>query len=154
MKWFLCLLISGVCVAATDKGFLKAHNDIRKSKGIAPFIWDQQLALFADDWAKHLAKRCKIVHSDSVNGENLAQTWGPTKTAKEVVAMWASEEKNYNYTLNKCKINTICGHYTQIVWRNSLRLGCAAVKCLTKPHSTVYVCQYDPAGNWRGHWPY
>jgi hypothetical protein len=55
----------------------------------------------------------------------------------------------------------VCGHYTQIVWRDTTNLGCAIEYCTTgSPFGPVYpnwafvVCQYDPQGSWAGQRPY
>ncbi|BBG95244.1 pathogenesis-related protein-1-like protein [Prunus dulcis] len=45
-----------------------------------------------------------------------------------------------------------CGHYTQVVWRNSVHLGCARAKC---DNNWVFViCSYEPPGNYEGERPY
>ena len=52
-----------------------------------------------------------------------------------------------------------CLHYTQIVWRSSVGLGCAQQRCTTNsPFGNgewfFVVCNYDPAGNFVGQRPY
>ncbi|EYC00668.1 hypothetical protein Y032_0114g465 [Ancylostoma ceylanicum] len=39
------------------------------------------------------------------------------------------------------------GHYTQMVWQDTYRLGCYVHRC---PSMTYVVCQYGPRGNWIG----
>ncbi|CAH1441532.1 unnamed protein product [Lactuca virosa] len=46
----------------------------------------------------------------------------------------------------------MCGHYTQVVWRNSVRLGCARVQC--NNDAWFVTCNYDPPGNYVGEKPY
>lgn len=41
-----------------------------------------------------------------------------------------------------------CGHYTQVVWANTKRVGCAAAEC--RNGGTFVVCSYDPPGNMDG----
>ncbi|KAF8019719.1 hypothetical protein BT93_G0422 [Corymbia citriodora subsp. variegata] len=55
------------------------------------------------------------------------------------------EKPYYNYNSNSCAPGKICGHYTQVVWRNSVLLGCAKAKCATG--GTLVTCNYDPPGN-------
>ncbi|RVW39746.1 Pathogenesis-related protein 1B [Vitis vinifera] len=63
-----------------------------------------------------------------------------------VVESWAKEHKYYNKDTNQCTQGQMCGHYTQIVWRDSVRLGCARVNCL---NGGMYaICSYDPPGNY------
>ena len=54
----------------------------------------------------------------------------------------------------------VCGHYTQLVWRNSTLLGCAYARCTSNspfqgvPTWDFWVCDYSPPGNWVGQRPY
>ena len=45
----------------------------------------------------------------------------------EVVDAWASEVRDYNHSKNKCASGKHCGHYTQIVWRDTTAAGCAPI---------------------------
>jgi hypothetical protein len=42
------------------------------------------------------------------------------------------------------------GHFTQLVWRSSARLGCGASVCRGLQ---IWVCNYDPPGNVQGNFP-
>jgi hypothetical protein len=77
-------------------------------------------------------------------GENVFGSGGGA-TPQQVVNAWASEKANYNYANNSC--NGICGHYTQIVWRTSVKLGCAKGTCAGFTYPTSVVCNYGPGGN-------
>jgi pathogenesis-related protein 1 len=68
------------------------------------------------------------------------------------VDRWASERTNYDYATNTC--NGICGHYTQIVWRATRKLGCAVGVCQNLTYRTSLVCNYGPGGNVGGQRPY
>ncbi len=49
----------------------------------------------------------------------------------------------------------VCGHYTQIVWKNTERIGCGKATARRDGIFKVYwVCQYDPSGNYVGQRPY
>lgn len=141
-----------------EKQFLRTHNRARAAKNIPPLVWDSELASFADKWAKELAKTCKLTHTqDRSYGENLAQNWGSeTYKPKRVVNNWLNEEANFDYATNTCKQGS-CGHYTQVVWRDTKRLGCSYALCLNPGSyklSGIYVCEYAPPGNYRGQKPY
>jgi hypothetical protein len=94
-------------------------------------------------------------------GENLAAFAPPSnRTAKATVDSWAGERADYDYASNSCAAGEICGHYTQLVWRTSVRLGCAMQICNTgspfdnAPNWELWVCQYSPPGNVNGRRPY
>ena len=83
-------------------------------------------------------------------GENIFATSGTT-TPAAVVADWVAEKSKYNYAANSCS-SPPCGHYTQVVWRTSVRLGCGVKNCTTNsPFGSgnwqFWVCSYDPPGN-------
>jgi len=50
-------------------------------------------------------------------------------TIADVVSAWAGEAQDYQYATNTCAAGKECGHYTQIVWRGTLRAGCAHRVC-------------------------
>lgn len=139
---------------ATDEErsiLLETHNKWRKQVGVGDLEWSDEIAKSALEWAKTLEKDCGFYHSDSDFGENLWMgTSGAYQTAS-VVDSWGEEKADYNYSSNKCKPGRVCGHYTQIVWKNTTKVGCAQVEC---DGMTIWVCQYDPPGNWVGQKPY
>ncbi|XP_073176211.1 peptidase inhibitor 16 isoform X2 [Lepidochelys kempii] len=72
---------------------------------------------------------------------------------------WYNEHEHYNLTTSKCTVGQMCGHYTQVVWANSERVGCGMQFCKTlhgveDPDLYLLVCNYDPPGNVRGRKPY
>ena len=87
-------------------------------------------------------------------GENVFGAGGGagTGTAQQAVNLWASEAANYNYANNTC--SGVCGHYTQIVWRDTRKLGCAIGDCPNLTYRTSLVCDYGPGGNIGGQRPY
>ena len=46
------------------------------------------------------------------------------------------------------------GHYTQVVWRSSVRIGCAIVDCPNFRYHNIALCDYAPGGNITGQKPY
>jgi uncharacterized protein YkwD len=116
---------------------------------LAPLKWSDQLAVVSQRWADHLLARHQFVHSDSPYGENLFDITGASATPSLVVKQWASESLNYDHAANSCR--GLCGHYTQIVWRESREVGCAVARGGGRE---VWVCSYDPPGNYLGQRPY
>jgi allophanate hydrolase subunit 1 len=44
-----------------------------------------------------------------------------------------------------------CGHYTQIIWKNTTEVGCGLARGAQMDY---FVCQYNPPGNFQGQKPY
>ena len=80
-------------------------------------------------------------------GENIYASGGAA-TAQGAMTSWGAEKPNYNPTTGAC--NGTCGHYTQIVWRTTLKLGCALGSCPGLTYSSTIVCDYGPGGNTGG----
>jgi pathogenesis-related protein 1 len=137
-------------------GITAAHNRVREPLGIGPLVWAPELARFAQAWADKLERQgCGLQHRPHKGpdtqkyGENIYSASGSTPGVGEVVDTWVEERKDYNAKANRCK--GVCGHYTQVVWRKSQRLGCGMAAC---GGTEVWVCNYDPPGNFLGERPY
>jgi uncharacterized protein YkwD len=129
---------------------LAAHNQVRSQLGLTPLQWSSALTAQAQDWANYLASSGTFQHRPSnSNGENLFWSGGGSYSPTKVVAFWAGESKNYNADTNSC--NGICGHYTQLVWRNTTEVGCAVAQANDQAY---WVCNYNPPGNYVGQRPY
>jgi pathogenesis-related protein 1 len=137
---------------------LTLHNEarVRASANLPQLQWQEQLAKSAQDHANALArKNCVLEHSSTSFGENLFASSGAS-TGRRVVDAWESESKCYSFgrfpeicnLQNGC---TACGHYTQLVWRETTSLGCGSARC---GNGEVWVCHYNPAGNINGRTPY
>ncbi|MCB0497823.1 MAG: hypothetical protein KDC79_16900 [Cyclobacteriaceae bacterium] len=128
------------------------HNEWRAKVGVPPLEWSDKLAEVALKWAKQLKNEdCAFKHSHNPNyGENLFMGTTGFYGAKDVVDGWGNEVKDYNYEKNSC--SGVCGHYTQVVWKTTKRVGCA--KVIDCDGNDIWVCNYDPPGNWRVQKPY
>lgn len=55
------------------------------------------------------------------------------------------------YDYGKAKFGEKTGHFTQLVWQNTTKVGCGAVECNNDAKNGAkgwfVVCEYDPAGN-------
>lgn len=134
------------------KGMTERHNYWRKKVGVGPMEWSDKLAKVAQAWANQQAKRgCGCAHSpDDQFGENIYCSQGMQPTPQDVVDDWAEEIQYFVEKTGKCK-GGVCGHYTQIVWKNTTKVGCGMAKCGDKE---IWVCNYDPAGNYVNQKPY
>lgn len=130
---------------------LIAHNAYRSDVGIGNLTWSDDLEASAQEWADQLSVNCDFEHSGGEFGENI---WAGTTgafSATDVVDSWGSELADYTYEDNSCAEGKDCGHYTQIVWANTTEVGCGVATC---NGLDVWVCQYNPPGNFIGQKPY
>ena len=74
---------------------------------------------------------------------------GASASPADVVGDWADEANAYDIRTDAC--TDVCGHYTQVVWAATRSVGCAAA---AGPEEEVWVCEYDPPGNYVGVRPY
>jgi pathogenesis-related protein 1 len=157
---------------ASLAGTLAAQNDVRANASptpvppLDPFCWSDAAAANAQAWADG----CNYGHNPNLGtvgyGENIyaaAYTgsmpppgWNPPVNA---VDSWASEAADYDFSTNSC--SSVCGHYTQLVWRDTEAVGCGIKVCTTNspfgpsfPTWTFVVCDYNPPGNFVGQQPY
>jgi len=130
--------------------FLIPQNMARAKVGLPPLVWNESLVEFARSYAQERANDCKLQHSHSPGkGENIARSPGILSPEK-AVEMWVAEEPNYDYGSNTCK--KVCGHYTQVVWKDTKSIGCARSNCQNR--GTFVTCNYYPPGNVGGRKPY
>ncbi|MEO9870411.1 CAP domain-containing protein [Ekhidna sp.] len=157
LLWFTSSNIPDEQTALTDEEInmiLDRHNYWRADVGVNEKLeWSDEMAALAADWAKKLKrKKCGWEHRpDNKFGENLFKGTAGVFDAAYVVDAWASEKADYNYKRNKCKSGKMCGHYTQMVWQTTKKVGCAKIEC---DGMDIWVCNYDPPGNWVGKKPY
>ena len=133
---------------------LDTHNYWRADVGVtSKLVWSEEMADLAADWARKLKRRnCGFEHRpNNKAGENLFKGTSGYYDAKDVVDAWGNEKADYNYKRNTCKAGKMCGHYTQIVWNTTSKVGCAKIQC---DGYDLWVCNYDPPGNWVGEKPY
>lgn len=145
--------------AAEASEALRFHNEARKEVDVPPLEWSQELAAYAQAWANHLAELdCEFKHRPydgewkQLYGENIFAGSGTPYSSLDASKSWYSEKKEYTFgpisDLNWAKT----GHYTQMVWRNTQKLGMGTATC---PNGTVIiVANYNPAGNVTGQKPY
>jgi len=144
-------------------GLLVAHNAVRAGASPTPapplpsLTWSTSAEARAQSWAD----KCQWFHNPNARpyGENLFASTDLSTTPDQVVAAWASEAQHYDYASNTCASGQVCGHYTQVVWRNTTEVGCAKQDCTTgSPFGggtwQFWVCNYAPAGNFVGQRPY
>ncbi|KAJ5793315.1 uncharacterized protein N7503_009293 [Penicillium pulvis] len=142
---------------------LQVSNNYRGSHEAEEVVWNETLVKYAQSWAE----TCIWKHSDGPYGENLAYGY---PNASAAVEAWGDEGKLYNFK-KPTGYTEATGHFTQLVWRSTEEVGCAAVNCgYTEDLSKVrrdgddlvsrtdtddssraqgwyVVCEYTPPGN-------
>ncbi|XP_009580557.1 PREDICTED: glioma pathogenesis-related protein 1-like [Fulmarus glacialis] len=145
---------------------VRTHNRFRS--GVNPpasnmlyMSWDPDLAKTAKAWAK----KCLFKHNTYLEdpgqahpkfspvGENLWTGSLSIFTVQGAITSWYNEVSAYNYATNNCR--GACGHYTQIVWATSYKVGCAVHFCprvayISVTNAAHFICNYGPAGNYPG----
>lgn len=144
---------------------LSAHNAWRRRVGAPELTWSDEAEAVAQYWAQELTQdQCKMRHNGDktrrkVFGENIYSYWfsrpykGYRRDESDVTDGWGVEIKYYDEQNNVCSApeSETCGHYTQMVWSRSLKVGCARARCDT---AELWVCNYYPRGNIVGVHPY
>ncbi|WP_242125901.1 CAP domain-containing protein [Sphingobium sp. Sx8-8] len=133
---------------------LGMQNEERESLGLAPLAWDSALAADAARYAREMAQTNIFRHSPRTSravpsGENL---WMGSRGLYDYEVMVGSFLDEKRYFRRDGKLPDLSstgrwedvGHYTQIIWRDTRKVGCA----LAAGQSYDYlVCRYFPAGN-------
>lgn len=132
---------------------LAGHAAARAEVGEEPLVWDDALAADAAAYAATLAATGTFRHAVQTlgpgrEGENLFMGSRGAYAYREMVDLWVAEKKDF---VNRPAPNFSrtgrfedVGHYTQIVWRGTTRVGCALASNATDDY---LVCRYSPPGN-------
>lgn len=149
--------VSSSIDAAEAQKLLDKHNCARRRYGLQPLVWDWKLAAHAQEHAD----RCIWNHASILGigvpgeGENLSLAMGKPVD----VDGWLAEEPYYDCVNGKCRppsADKMCGHWTQVMWRDTGRVGCGKRRCATLQsapgflNSDILVCRYTPPGNYVG----
>ena len=132
------------------------------SPALAPLVWDEALARNAQAWSEVMLKDGKMYHSNAKLpdgtrvGENISwrRGWNASAAldpAKQVVGWFDAESPHYDYASKSCAANQVCGHMTQIAWRDTKKIGCGVAR---QGAEEYWACQFYPPGNWVGKNPY
>ena len=145
---------------------LEIHNKARIDVGVSKIEWSDDLSNEAQKWANNLAKKDKIYHSSNESrfnqGENLYYSFsyqnGKTifskSPAKDASLAWYDEINDYKYSVYGSKLNELVmiGHYTQMVWKSTTKVGIALAR--SSDGKEYIVARYSPPGNYVGEYPY
>ncbi|KAF7486838.1 peptidase inhibitor 16 isoform X1 [Marmota monax] len=119
--------------------------------------WDPELAAFA----KAYAQQCVWGHNKERGrrGENLFAITDEGLDVPLAMEEWHHEREHYNLSAAACTPGQMCGHYTQVVWGKTERIGCGSHFCeklqgVEETNIHLLVCNYEPPGNVKGQRPY
>lgn len=147
------------------EAWVDAHNFFRRkvsnpeAANMKLMSWDEELAILA----QKVVKTCSFFHTAEKNrktsvfakvGENL-YTGGDYRftqmmTRTGITKLWYDEINFHDIKTLKCQPDKECGHYKQVIWANSYKIGCAVGRCsaIAGGHPPYLVCcNYGPAGN-------
>jgi len=166
------LSLPGTALADLDQAqkdeMVARHNDYRAEVGTPPLAWDDTIAASAQAYADELLPAVQslggegLVHDpDTPYGENLYYAYrvGTAATPPDPLGAldsWYAEKALYDADPQPVA-NPVqaWGHYSQMVWRDTERIGCGAASGEQDGQwTTVVVCRYDPRGNITGEMPY
>jgi len=169
---------SGFDQAAKDV-IVKVHNELRnkvalgkETNGAQPqaanmrkMVWDDELAEIAQRWTD----QCKFGHDDNRNtcdGQYVGQNafWGASSAkmspysalgvSEDAVRTWYNEVKSPGFDSSHVSpfvFDYGAGHYTQVVWADSARVGCGLRYYKDGGWFAFLInCNYAVGGNMQG----
>ncbi|KOC70985.1 Venom allergen 3, partial [Habropoda laboriosa] len=167
-----CGKVMAVAFSDAEKNeMVKAHNDFRRrvasglegrgspgpqppAKNMQTITWDNNLAYVAQRWVN----QCTFGHDACRNddrfytGQNAAMTMTTgtvNTTPTDITKMWYDEvaQMDRNQVSRFTNGNNV-GHYTQLVWANTNKIGCGKIVYQNDQWKRYYVaCNYGPGGN-------
>ncbi|XP_030750540.1 uncharacterized protein LOC115878255 [Sitophilus oryzae] len=158
---------------AEQNAIVNIHNNFRKriASGSVPgqpkginlrrLRYDHKLALEAQKIANTTVFRHVGVKDSRFSvGQNLYKTSstaaGGSSNWNGAITGWFNEYKSYKF-VKCCAGYEKTGHYTQVVWATTQYVGCGYAyyyEAGKYPYNKFYVCNYGPAGNIGGSYPY
>lgn len=151
------LLVGGAVAAPVERRsadslktiMLEGHNRARAALGVPTLAWDETLAAHAGAQAQQLVQARRLAHAAQPagaarEGENL---WAGTHGGyayREMLGDWLAERSAYRDHAAIGAAGQGGGHYSQIAWRGTTRVGCAIA---SDARTDYLVCRYAPAGN-------
>lgn len=130
---------------------LNRHNFFRQIVGSNEFYWADDLADVAQQEAINIAQNPYSVDPNTDYGINIYRS-STKPDFVSAVNYWAKEQRYYHGEALSDENILLFGHYTQIVWQNTVALGCAMAQ--TQGGTYILVCAYSPKGNHVGEKPY
>jgi uncharacterized protein YkwD len=128
---------------------LTDHNYYRKKHQADELQRSAEIEKVAQAYSVQLAAQNKMVHSGGIYGENLFYCYsssGICVTGQYASQDWYDEVKDYDY--NNPVFSSKTGHFTQVVWKGTQKIGCGAA--CNAANNCYVTCNYNPPGNYKG----
>lgn len=137
-----------------NRELLEYHNEVRKAHGCGELEWDHDLEA---DAQRHVstADCYNLKHTERQPGANIGENLATDASALDGATKWYGEIELMHpnsYTL-PFAFSHDTGHYTQMIWGTTTKIGCATKICKGQGNfrDNVYVlCSYSDAGNMQG----
>lgn len=139
--------------ALLRSAMMQGHNEARRRYGVAPLVWDDALARDAAIYAQRMARSGRFEHDRQAGrrprqGENLFMGTRGAYSYADMIGLLVDERRYFRPGRfpNVSRTGSVwhVGHYTQIIWPTSQRVGCATASSRSNDY---LVCRYQPAGN-------
>ncbi|GII04610.1 CAP family protein [Planobispora takensis] len=133
---------------------LAEANAYRAKHHAPPLVMDPELNTYAKERASSRSEQegLKAGHTGlrSQTGENIF--WGGDMEAlpgSKAVQEWYNEVKNYDFAA--AQFSSGAGHFTQLVWKSSTKVGIARVSGQVGEFVETYIVfVFEPRGNMQG----
>uniref|UniRef100_A0AAZ1Y5Z6 ShKT domain-containing protein n=1 Tax=Oreochromis aureus TaxID=47969 RepID=A0AAZ1Y5Z6_OREAU len=133
--------------ATVQAEIVDVHNAFRRA--VQPSASDMLIMSYSDEVAASAqawVDQCILAHGAPstrlLNGYHLGENLFYSSSLKswtDVIGAWHSEVERYNYPIGSTNGKSI-GHYTQVIWNSSYKVGCGATLC---PDNIYYYgCHY------------
>ena len=139
--------------ALLRSAMVEGPNGARRQYRVAPLAWAEALARDAAVYAARLARTNRFEHDRQAGGyprqgENLFMGTRGAYSYAEMIGLLVDERRYYRPgrfpAVSRTGSVAHVGHYTQIIWPTSQRVGCATA---SNRANDYLVCRYLPAGN-------
>jgi len=143
--------LQALAQGSNQEQFIKLHNEYRSQHGAGPLSWDDEMAKRAQTHAESCVWGHNSIGSKIGIGQNLYA--GTNATPLDAVKGWYDEVQSYDFNTHKSKDGKDVYHFTQLVWKDSTKLGCGVAECqsmknLESSGKMIHiVCDYNPQGN-------
>ncbi|XP_074681989.1 LOW QUALITY PROTEIN: glioma pathogenesis-related protein 1-like [Strix aluco] len=122
--------------------------------------WDAALARTARAWANKCIFKHNVYFSEKHQchpnftsiGENIWVGSHQAFCVADAIKLWYNEVRFCVFAMQKH--SKACGHYTQVVWDDPYKIGCAVLLCKEVAgiqNAANFVCNYSPSLSYRFH---